>query len=454
MASRVYYSNSSTTTDTNASSTYTDKVTITFTPTSGKRYAIFWQATVNNTSTTVDSRVRLQDTTNGTTYQEFNIESKDTTDNIMVNDVALFEAPNGNSITFAVQWASETTTTVSIYDSYMTIIQLFDDEPSYTSGDDLFTTSNTTYTAATSTAGTDEVTVTQGDWFIITSAAMNTPNTSQDPTSIGIRIYNTETENFFMERFAFYSKDTTNYTPYWAAVDVPSTTGTTYQLQIKVVQAGLSSNFGVNYRTIIALKKGNFAETFSATDESSSTTTSATYQTKLNISPTINYNTDYLLLATWVTDHGSTSTSVKSEINDGSPINSADIFREPSDVDDRFQQGWAMTTALTSGTYSYDINYGTESAGQIAQIINTGFVILNLGSLVLETQQEAFLWRDDDGSESAASSLASQDVSITRQTSTPTRIRILTNTIDVASSKQLTLQYKRTDEPESQWRDV
>lgn len=83
---------------------------------------------------------------------------------------------------------------------------------------------------------------------------------------------------------------------------------------------------------------------------------------------------------------------------------------------------------------------------------NTKYSIYATYSGVIE--QEGFRWRDDDGSETTATWLATQDTDITRAKSTNTRLRTLLNTKDSGSnpsSQQFKLQYQKNGA--SAWRN-
>ena len=70
-------------------------------------------------------------------------------------------------------------------------------------------------------------------------------------------------------------------------------------------------------------------------------------------------------------------------------------------------------------------------------------------------EQEGFRFRNDDGSESAASWLAAQDVNITRGKNANTRLRVLANTPGFnPATQQATLQYRKVGDADSEWRDV
>ena len=70
------------------------------------------------------------------------------------------------------------------------------------------------------------------------------------------------------------------------------------------------------------------------------------------------------------------------------------------------------------------------------------------------TEQEGFRWRNDDGSESAATWRQLQDVDDTVGKEANIRLRTLVDNSGNPGSVQATLQYKRDDEAASEWRDV
>ncbi len=73
---------------------------------------------------------------------------------------------------------------------------------------------------------------------------------------------------------------------------------------------------------------------------------------------------------------------------------------------------------------------------------------------VVSWEQEGFRWRDDDANEVSATWLQDQGVQITRATATTTRLRILSVATGDPDTSGATLEYKRTQEPASEWRAV
>lgn len=68
--------------------------------------------------------------------------------------------------------------------------------------------------------------------------------------------------------------------------------------------------------------------------------------------------------------------------------------------------------------------------------------------------QEGFRFRNDDGSESGASWLATQDVNITRGKNVNTRLRVLADVAGNTPTQQAALQYRKVGDADSEWRDV
>lgn len=68
--------------------------------------------------------------------------------------------------------------------------------------------------------------------------------------------------------------------------------------------------------------------------------------------------------------------------------------------------------------------------------------------------QEGYRWRDDDGSESAASWLEAQDTVTEQPVTDIVRLRVLVDVEDDPPTQAARLQYRRDDEATSEWRDV
>lgn len=94
-----------------------------------------------------------------------------------------------------------------------------------------------------------------------------------------------------------------------------------------------------------------------------------------------------------------------------------------------------------AGTTSYGI---TDHTGTVRM---SGIVVEVKGVAAASTlEQEGYRWRNDDGSESAATWLAAQDTNITQPSETNTRLRVLLDTTGDPATTQYRLDYKRSDQ--------
>ena len=124
---RTFYSASSTGDSTSTDTVnYTNKVSVPFTATSGSKYAIFWSATgITNSTTEQSVRVRLQNTTNATTLQQYlqTPELATSVENFSFADVSGFTTASTGPVTMSVQF-SPSAGTMTIRDTFMTVLQL------------------------------------------------------------------------------------------------------------------------------------------------------------------------------------------------------------------------------------------------------------------------------------------------------------------------------------------
>ncbi len=69
-------------------------------------------------------------------------------------------------------------------------------------------------------------------------------------------------------------------------------------------------------------------------------------------------------------------------------------------------------------------------------------------------EQEGYRWREDDGSETAATWIVAQDTDITRAKETNTRLRVISNATGNPATHQTTLEYRKVGDADSEWRSV
>lgn len=109
----------------------------------------------------------------------------------------------------------------------------------------------------------------------------------------------------------------------------------------------------------------------------------------------------------------------------------------------------ASTTDTSHTSGKPGIGYSAEGTGGGTSQIDDW----EAGDFTATREQEGYRWRNDDGSEAAATWLASQDTDISRAASLNTRLRVLTNITGNAPSEGLKLQYRRADSND-EWKDV
>ncbi len=102
-----------------------------------------------------------------------------------------------------------------------------------------------------------------------------------------------------------------------------------------------------------------------------------------------------------------------------------------------------------------NLSTGSTGVTTITCSANVSYVIWQVAlkpSSVATLEQEGFRWRDDNGSETTATWLASQDTNITRAKLTTTRLRMLINASGDPASQRYKLRYRRVGD--SGWRDL
>lgn len=116
------------------------------------------------------------------------------------------------------------------------------------------------------------------------------------------------------------------------------------------------------------------------------------------------------------------------------------------------QDGEDITSRVTYEEYASAGATGqkTSTAGASALWAALQFALAPFVAVTYE--QEGFRWRNDDGSESAATWAATQDTDITAPSGDARRLRMLTNVSGDAPSEGLKLQYRKAGT--SEWKDI
>jgi hypothetical protein len=176
---------------------------------------------------------------------------------------------------------------------------------------------------------------------------------------------------------------------------------------------------------------------------SGSNTTGATSGTASNINmgaSSIDVDVDEQVIVATVSGQGSTS----------------DDFNAPA--------GWTQAAEVIGATNDHNIAVFTRDGQTNDDALNTNFVCdsanrlaicsISLGSAALAVEQEGFRFRNDDGNETAATWRQAQDVVDSIPKNTNFRLRVLANHTGDPSSQQVTLQYRKVGDADSEWRDI
>jgi len=254
---------------TTTSGTYGDAVTLTFTPTASKTYAIVATAQVGSGSTDDDGQVRLRHDTASVTANEANMELRGTGDHFPFHGLHLYVAPGSpTEQTWSIEVSSEGSNTTAIKDARLVAIEL---GPNDLTGE-LLTPASTTaaigsYLSVTTTAG--------HDWLVLGAADLRAEA-------------NTATFSLFQDSSDFCSlnhatnQDATTTT---SRMGVASGSGAaTYDLRYGN-NGGTTSH--IRNARIVALRMDNwdgFASSLTASNASA--TTSADYQTGYTLTTT------------------------------------------------------------------------------------------------------------------------------------------------------------------------
>lgn len=381
---RVYYSNSATARTTTATATFVNKLNLTFTPNASKTYVCFWSALLDNDSGTVDGIVRANILSTNQVQQTFNYEMQDATDVYSSPGMFIYNAPaTPTAQTWAIQFASETTSTVGIADAYMAVLEL-DTNDKFMANATL--TSRTT--ASYANVGNTEITCTAGNWLIIASAEVNS-NDNTPATTLQYRLYNHTLATEISNTGPSFVKDATNYTPLWLAYTANFAASNTIGLQLRSDGAA-----AVNIRNtrMLALDLSKFKSWFIKQDLAATTVTATTPTTVEELPLNFLARDDYLELF-FTTSRGSSATSsqiidyfVNFEEGDIT-LNSEPLFREMNSVNEFYDMGAGVISRLNRRKATFTQKAYVETNGQSNVIKNNVIAILQLGDAPREARR-------------------------------------------------------------------
>lgn len=372
---RIYYTTSSTGLSSFTGNTnYNEKVSLTFTPTANKTYAIFWSTVLSGSSITNVNNIRLRKTT-GTPeiYQEFEIDRDELLEEQSLTDFSLYTAPaSPTQESFAIEGrTSVTTDTIYLSDTHITALEL--------SAEDVFVSASASVSTNVNTyATTDSITVGAGDWYIFGSAGVNVNTTTITARGLMGVIISGSDNTSYMEQDSWYSEAVNNWTPYWGMFSASVASSTTYNLQYKDNSAGSTS---LRYRKLLALKKSGFYESY-FTGSYALSTTGLTEATKVTLTATPILSGNTLVLSTWMMEPpGEVSTQAFSNLlKDNTTVfdHAGELLLEPQSIYDLFQEGYARVYNLPTSQVTWALRFRSTSGAFITGMKNAAILMLAL----------------------------------------------------------------------------
>ena len=373
-----YYSES-TAQSTTTSTAYQDKTTLTFTPDANSTYLIISSWLNQMSSTNYYSYTKLIRTT-GTAknFNELIYRPRDTTDYISGGTIGIdtFGA-SPTAQTYKIQYRSSSTSgTARIQQAKIFAIKLNDNVDKYAQAETRTTTTSTTYQDKVTLTFTPD---TAGDYLIFASATLDGSSTSVDfkaALNIDGTLYsaiNLETNN------------ATNKYP-WFVMKKINMTQTSHTIKIQYASETTSNTTGIAHARIVAIPIDRFLNNYYVQDETRTTTTSATYQTKVTLEGTPEAG-DYLIAAVQNLDGSSTSVSTYGQFY----INTTgyeQMLVETRDASSRGYQYISLNKIALTNTYTYSyLKYRAETSSNTAGVNNARILILQLlqPSITVET---------------------------------------------------------------------
>ncbi len=228
------------------------------------------------------------------------------------------------------------------------------------------------------------------------------------------------------------------------------------EVQIEFASVNNAATLTVHDRTmnLVPIASGDIFEASSATNDTDSTTTDKLLDGMTITDPGAD---DYLTMFSMSIEWGALAADegrVTMSVHEGGAV-VTDSERD-NEVEDSLDTAYWVAYCggrVTVGGSTDDLEIFWQGN---STVLRTGrertFVAIRELSSAFE--QEGYRWRNDDGSESAATFRQAQDVVDTVDKTTNIRLRTLLDATGDPPTVTRTLQYKRDDEPDSEYRDI
>jgi hypothetical protein len=316
------------------STTYQNKVTISFTPQVTADFIIIAAAEVQGSSTSYQAKAQLA--VGSTTYQELAYRVKDPTDWYPFNGLKRLTLNGGTNYLIELQFCTNNAGgTARIRNARLLIISL---QSEYAESEELSTTSNTSWE--------DKATLTftppsSGDYLIIATANYRGSSTSRD---VYIRLIQDDTTVHSDVSGRPGSGTTANYYTFGVMRKV-TLDAAQHSLKIQYSSSGTPGIAGITYAHIVAIRLDQFGSNYYAEDETESSPAPSTFTDKVVNTYTAD-DGDYLMLGSTSYRSSSTSRSV------GIDFQTEDTSRQQLLVEHRNANDYESAFFMTKQTLS------------------------------------------------------------------------------------------------------
>ena len=316
------------------STTYQNKVTISFTPQVTADFIIIAAAEVQGSSTSYQAKARL--TVDSTTYQELAYRVKDPTDWYPFNGLKRLTLNGGTNYLIELQFCTNNAGgTARIRNARLLIISL---QSEYAESEELSTTSNTSWE--------DKATLTftppsDGDYLIIATANYQGSRTNRD---VYVRLIQDGTTVHADTSGRPGSGTTANYYNFGVMRKL-TLDASQHDFKIQYCSSGTPGVAGITYVHIVAIRLDQFGSNYYAEDETESSPAPSTFTDKVVNTYTAD-DGDYLMLGSISYRSSSTSRSV------GIDFQTEDTSRQQLLVEHRNANDYESAFFMTKQTLS------------------------------------------------------------------------------------------------------
>ncbi len=354
------------------STTYQDKVSISFTPQTTADFAIIATAEVQGSSTSYQAKAQL--TVNSTTYQELAYRVKDTTDWYPFDGLKRLTLNGGTNYEVKIQFCTNNAAgTANIRNARLLILSL---QSEYAESEGLSTT--------TSTSWQDKATLTytppsSGDYLVIATANYRGSSTNYD-----VYVQLTQDGTTITSSNGRPGTGTTaNYYTFGVMRKVTLDTSQ-HNFKIQYRSSSTSGTSGVNYAHVVAINLSRISSAYAESETESSPPAAGQWTDKVVNAYTADGG-DYVMMGSVSYKSGSTSNSVGIDFQTDATSRQSELVEHRTTGD--YESAFFMTKQqLTAGSKTDTVRWMGESTN--ARIKSARLISCKLPTLTQTAEAE------------------------------------------------------------------